>query len=94
MADVQQEALEDAVGSVDFEQEKLEGIFREVFKLDEDEPVENARIGQGGWDSLRHLDLLMSIEDGLDVSFHDVGGNTLVSFPQILEVVREKKRHV
>lgn len=92
-ADRQETVPAKASRGIDHEQERLGNIFRDVFKLDENESVQDARIGQGPWDSLRHLDLLMSVEHGLDVSFHDVEGNALVSFAQILEVVREKKRN-
>jgi len=72
-------------------QSSLEDIFRKVFHLGEDDPVRDAQLGSWVvWDSLRHLDLLMTIEEGMNVSFSDEDGSMLVNFSGILRAVKEQ----
>lgn len=69
----------------------LENTFRKVFRLGEDESVRDAQLGAWSvWDSLRHLDLLMTIERDMDVSFSDEDGSTLTSFSAILQAVKKQ----
>lgn len=72
-------------------QSSLEDTFRKVFRLSEDDPVSEAQLGTWAvWDSLKHLDLLMSVEREMDVNFADEDGSALVSFAAILQAVRKQ----
>lgn len=72
-------------------QARLEQVFRSFFDLREQVPVADAEIGTwANWDSLRHLELLMTIEAVLGVDFSDDEGATLTSFGLIMESLRRK----
>lgn len=60
---------------------KLQGIVREVLKIPENTAVEDLRMGAWPtWDSLKHLELLMAVEDACAVDFSSVDMKDLVSF--------------
>ncbi len=69
----------------------LKEVFQEALELNGKEDLEDVRLGIGAWDSLQHLDLLMSIEHKLNVDFGDISGDSLTSFLDILAAVRRLK---
>lgn len=79
-------------GATDSFQQKLEVIFRRVLGMGENEPVSDARLGGGRWDSLHHLDLLMSVEHEMGVRFIEVEGESLTTFSNILRFMEEQKK--
>jgi len=71
--------------------EKLTTIFRRVFRLKDDAAVSDAKLGVWRqWDSLNHLNLLMTIEHEFDISLGDMEGNLLTSYSSVLKAVSKK----
>jgi 3-oxoacyl-[acyl-carrier protein] reductase len=74
--------------------EQLSVIFKELFDLTSREEVEGAQLGVlSRWDSLKHIDVLMTVEERMKVKFSDSEISALISFKKILDSVRKLKAH-
>lgn len=70
---------------------QLAQIIRRVFRLVDDEPVEDGAIGVlAGWDSLGHIKLIMEVEETFGVSFDAQESTEITSFARLSEAL---KRH-
>ena len=70
---------------------KLEEILCEVFRLKSDELTDNLAMEDiQVWDSLTHMDLVASIEEGLDIQLSMNGIMKMKDVKAIKSVVSEK----
>jgi len=84
-------SLASNVEPIDAVKAKLETVFRDVFKLDQTQPVAHAEFGTfSNWDSLQHINLLMSVEQAMKISFSDGEAGVSTSFKKIYDTVRHK----
>ena len=72
-------------------EEKVRSVLGDVFGLD---PV---AVGPStstdtveGWDSLHHLTVVLSLEEEFDIQFDDEETLSLVNFPLIVAIVKER----
>ena len=77
--------------STDDVEQRVRTVLADVFGLDA------ASIGPDtstdtveGWDSLHHLTVVLSLEEEFDISFDDEETLSLVNFPLITLIVRER----
>jgi 3-oxoacyl-[acyl-carrier protein] reductase len=73
--------------------QELARVFREVFKLGKNDPVEDAQLGSWAiWDSLRHIELLMSVEQAMRINFLEADVASLTTFWKMLDAVKRLKK--
>ena len=71
--------------------EKLNKILCEVFRLKEDELNDELTMEDiQSWDSLTHMDLITSVEEGLNIQFTMDDIMTMRSIKTIKDIVQEK----
>lgn len=71
--------------------EKLVSVLAEVFNLQPDQIVpELTKENVGSWDSLKQMDLVMSLEQQFDVTLQIEDIVELVSVGKIAEVLKQK----
>ncbi len=74
-----------------FDEDKLKGIVADVLEVDpadigSDFNMDNVE----QWDSLRHMTLVLAIEDGFAISIPDEEAANITSWPLIRVVVEEQ----
>lgn len=69
-------------------EEKVKEIFEEIFDMEID--IEFNKFSTDKWDSFMHLDLLVSLEKELGVSFTPDEIGKIESFKDVVEVLNEK----
>jgi len=71
--------------------EKLKQIMSNIFEINEDEVTDESSIDNvENWDSLRHLDLILSIEETFNVSVSEEEMVEMISFADIKHILRDK----
>ena len=72
-------------------EERVRGVLAEVFGLDPGSiGADTSTDTVDGWDSLHHLTVVLSLEEEFDIQFDDEETLSLVTFPLIALIVREK----
>lgn len=72
-------------------EQKLTTIFNRVLKLGQEQKLEELQLGvTPNWDSLTHLDLILSIENEFNIVFTGDEIADMTSGPAILEAVSGK----
>lgn len=72
-------------------EEKVREVIASVFGLDPAEIGEDASHKTvAAWDSLRHMNLILALEEEFGLQFDDQEIVDLVTFPRIVEAVRER----
>ncbi|MDD1552703.1 acyl carrier protein [Riemerella anatipestifer] len=70
--------------------EKIIKIMAEVFEMDENSfPQEISQETVENWDSLRHLSLIVEIEESFDVSFEPEEISEMITMDKILEMLQK-----
>ncbi|OXB00996.1 acyl carrier protein [Flavobacterium plurextorum] len=70
--------------------EKIIEIMSEVFELPiNDFPVDIKQENVDNWDSLRHLNLIVELEDAFDKSFEPEDIGEMVSLDKIIEFIEK-----
>lgn len=67
-------------------------IIRTVFNLTKTPPPTTKRIDLPQWDSLRHIDLILSLEEAFQVEFNAEEVAAMDSVQSIVELVLERSR--
>ncbi|MDR2906114.1 MAG: acyl carrier protein [Helicobacteraceae bacterium] len=73
--------------------DNLEGKIKEILEKVLDMPIDPSTAAQGvtpNWDELRHLEIIMEIEDRLGVMFNHEESAQLTSFKAILEKLQKE----
>ena len=71
--------------------EKLKLVMAKVFKITPEKIPDNISLGGiNEWDSLRHMDLILALEEDFDIRFTDEEINDLISLDLIAMVVALK----
>ncbi len=72
-------------------EEQVAGVFSAVFgrkiKANDDVSIDTEDL----WDSLKHIELIMTLEEELDISFDKKDIPTLTSMAKIIENIEKKK---
>ncbi len=70
---------------------RIRSVLSDVFGLVPDEVgPDTSKDTVDGWDSLQHLTVILSLEEEFDVHFDDEESMSLVTFPLIVEIVRDR----
>jgi len=70
---------------------KIKNIMSTVFEIDEIEISDDISAGNfEKWDSLRHMNLIMALEDEFGISFSEEEMITMMSLKKILKAIDEK----
>jgi acyl carrier protein len=70
----------------------LRSLFAEVFKVDSSQIDSQAQLGEWpAWDSMAHMDLMVALESRFGVAINADTISHLISFPAILEHLRNKQ---
>lgn len=70
---------------------RVRAVLSEVFGLvPDDVGPDTSKDTVEGWDSLQHLTVILSLEEEFDVHFDDEESMSLVTFPLIIEIVRDR----
>lgn len=69
--------------------EKVKSIMQRVFEI-ETVPDNISQSNNGNWDSLRHLDLVVSIEEDFNFSLEPTEIEQMTSLENIISVVESK----
>jgi acyl carrier protein len=67
--------------------ERLQQAFRTTFGAGFATDMSTAKYGQGGWDSLQHMVLIVNLEDGFDVSIGIAQVAQIRSFQDAIKVL-------
>ena len=70
---------------------RIRNVLADVFNLDPENIGSHTSTDTiEEWDSLQHLTVVLTLEEEFSISFDDEETVALVTFPLIVEVVREK----
>ena len=70
---------------------KVRSVLADVFGLDaQDVGPETSTDTVEGWDSLHHLTVVLSLEEEFGIQFDDEETLSLVTFPLIIAIVRDR----
>ncbi len=70
---------------------RVRSVLAEVFGLNaQDVGPDTSTDTVEGWDSLHHLTVVLSLEEEFEIQFDDQETLSLVNFPLIIAVVRER----
>jgi acyl carrier protein len=71
--------------------EKIRNIMASVFEMDEKQLKENfAQKDVEAWDSLRHLNLVVELEEAFSISYEPEEIAEMTSFDKVLSVTKTK----
>jgi acyl carrier protein len=71
--------------------DKILNIMSEVFELDlASFPEEVTQVNIEDWDSLRHLNLIVELEDAFDVSYEPEEIAEMITLEKIIEITSKK----
>jgi len=72
-------------------EKKLTKIMAQILGVQENEITPNSSPDNlSEWDSLKHMNLVLGIEQGFNISFDDEDIMQMLSFEIILETIKEK----
>lgn len=64
----------------------------DIFELDAADIPDNASVGVvENWDSIRHMNLIVALEEEFDVRFNDTDIVDLITIPLIESIIKEMK---
>jgi acyl carrier protein len=70
---------------------RIRSVLAEVFGLNPQDVGPNTSTDTvDGWDSLHHLTVVLSLEEEFDIQFDDQETLSLVNFPLITAIVRDR----
>lgn len=70
---------------------RLEQVFADVFRRPEEEfSAESTPLTTSGWDSMKHIELVMAVEEAFNVRFGAAELATLRSLGQFRQVLTRK----
>lgn len=70
--------------------ERVDEILVAVFKLNQEQVIENMRMEDvGNWDSLTHMDLIVAIEDILKIELSGDDIADMITFDAVREIVQK-----
>jgi len=72
---------------------RIEKVMRSVFGISSSQKIDldSSPESISGWDSLRHIQLVVSLEEEFDVQFTDGELTDLISIRKIKEILGQKK---
>jgi len=71
---------------------RLESIFNKIFHNVPEETIHTlTKINTEGWDSLAHLNLVISLEEEFEVSITPEEATMITSFYSVLSILESKK---
>jgi acyl carrier protein len=71
--------------------ERIKAVVASVFELSEGEVTEDMALGRTkNWDSLRHMNLILALEEDFGIRFSDDEVIEMISVALIAETLREK----
>jgi len=72
--------------------QKIISIMADIFELDAADIPDNASAGVvENWDSIRHMNLIVALEEEFDVRFNDTDIVDLITIPLIESIIKEMK---
>lgn len=72
-------------------EEKLTKIMAQILSVNESEITPNSSPDNlPTWDSLKHMNLVLAIEQGFDISFEDEEIIQMLNYEIIVEIIKEK----
>lgn len=72
-------------------EERLRAVFRAVFELRDDGDAEQqCRQGEGSWDSLGHVSLMLALESEFGVSIDAADSLSLTSYDVVRSYLQER----
>jgi acyl carrier protein len=72
--------------------QKIISIMADIFELDAADIPDNASTGViENWDSIRHMNLIVALEEEFDVRFNDTDIVDLITIPLIESIIKEMK---
>jgi len=72
--------------------QKIISIMADIFELDASDIPDNASPGVvENWDSIRHMNLIVALEEEFDVRFNDNDIVDLITIPLIESIIKEMK---
>ena len=72
--------------------QKIISIMADIFELDASDIPDNASPGVvENWDSIRHMNLIVALEEEFDVRFNDTDIVDLITIPLIESIIKEMK---
>lgn len=72
--------------------QKIISIMADIFELDAADIPDNASVGVvENWDSIRHMNLIVALEEEFDVRFNDTDIVDLITIPLIESIIKEMK---
>jgi acyl carrier protein len=73
-------------------EDKIKKLMSIVFEINLDEISDNfSQINSKDWDSLRHLNLIVALEEEFDIIFTDNEITSLNSYKEIIDIVKYRK---
>ena len=69
---------------------KLKQIMSNLFGIKEDKVEESSMDTIEDWDSLRHLSLIIAIEEHFSISLNEDEVNEMTNYPNIKRILRNK----
>jgi len=70
--------------------EELSKIFSSAFEVEIVLDMDSSKENMGEWDSLKHLHLILELEDTLNIEFTPFEIEQMTSVVQILTILKEK----
>lgn len=71
--------------------DKIRKIMAVVFEVEVDQILENAEPGLiANWDSLRHMNLIVALEEEFEIQFTDDEMTDLLNFKLISSIISDK----
>ena len=72
--------------------QKIISIMADIFELDAADIPDDASPGViENWDSIRHMNLVVALEEEFDVRFNDTDIVDLITIPLIESIIKEMK---
>jgi acyl carrier protein len=72
--------------------QKIISIMADIFELDAADIPDNASAGVvENWDSIRHMNLIVALEEEFNVRFNDTDIVDLITIPLIESIIKEMK---
>ena len=75
---------------------KIEKVMRDVFSIDDKQIINNdsSQDSISNWDSLRHIQLVVSLEEEFEIEFSDSEITEITNFASIVKVIESKKKNI
>lgn len=74
-------------------EDKLKSVFSSVFGIPETDVTEDSSPETiDSWDSLKHMNLIVALEEEFEIEFDEDEITELLSFSSIIEILAQKMR--